>query len=97
MTKKQTRPQQAKAAPEKVEAAPVVEPKPVKAKPQPKPRKAKPEQVIASKYGVEPAQVVKWRVEDGQVVALVDHGIKGLKKYKVPLTDFGKDAVSFQG
>ena len=80
-----------------MEVAPVAEPEPVKAQPKPRARKAKPEQVIASKYGVEPAQVVKWRVEDGQVVALVDYGVKGTKKHKVPLADFGADSASFEG
>lgn len=105
MAKRQTRPRQEQAAPEKVEVAPVVEPEMVEAQPKPRARKAKPkekdglapETVIARKYGVTPQAVVKWRVEDEQVVALVDYGVKGTKKYKVPLAGFGKDSASFEG
>lgn len=103
MTKRQARPQQEKAPPEKVEAAPVVELKPeVEPEPKEAPPKDKrvyvdPKQIIAAKYGVELEQVVKWRMEDGQVVALIDYGIKGTKKYKFPIDYYGGEVASFEG
>jgi len=68
------------------------------AKPKPAPRRKKtPGQVLAERHpGVSPEQVEKYRVEDGAVVYLINWGIKGIKKYRVPLSEFGQRATFFK-
>ena len=60
-------------------------------------RKKTPEQVLAARHGgAKPEQVEKCRVEDHEVVYLINWGIKGTKKYKVLLSEFRQKAAFFQ-
>lgn len=74
---------------------PPVEKAPPKTR-KPRARKQTPKQVLAEKYGAQPAQVEKYRVEDGFVVCLINWGIKGTKKNKAPLSEFKQGQKFFQ-